>query len=75
MVPDKSQAIAWTLIAIGIVTGPILFATPLPIGPDWATDTIAFFFSGIGYTMVGVKMLAMDRKATQQQVSLSATTE
>jgi hypothetical protein len=44
MVPDKSQAIAWTLIAIGIVTGPILFATPLPIGPDWATDTIAFFF-------------------------------
>jgi hypothetical protein len=64
---------AWTHIVIGIVTAPILLVTPLPIGPDWATDTIAFFLSGIGYTLVGMKMLTMDQKATQQQVSLSAT--
>ena len=66
---------AWTLIVIGIVTAPILLATPLPIVPDWATDTIAFFLSGIGYAVVGMKMLAMDRKAAQQLMSLSATIE
>ena len=66
---------AWTLIVIGIVTAPILLATPLPIGPDWATDTIAFFLSGIGYAVVGMKMLAMDRKAAQQLMSLNATIE
>jgi len=67
--------IAWVLIGIGIVTIPILFATPLPtfIAPDWATDTIAFFLSGIGYSVVGVKILAIDRKPVQQQVNLSAT--
>jgi hypothetical protein len=68
---------ALVLIVIGIVTIPILFATPLPtsIAPDWATDTIAFLVSGIGYTAVGVKMLAMDRKAAQQLMSLNATIE
>jgi hypothetical protein len=38
---------AWTLLIIGIVTIPILFATPLPIGPNWATDFVAFWLSGI----------------------------
>ncbi len=68
---------AWVLIGIGIVTIPILLATPLPtsIAPDWATDTFAFLVSGIGYTAVGVRMLAMDRKAVQWQVRLSTTTE
>jgi hypothetical protein len=68
---------AWILIIIGIVTIPILLATPLPtsIAPAWATDTIAFLLSGIGYTAVGVRVLAKDRKAVQQQVSLSARIE
>ena len=69
------RSFAWTLIVIGIVTAPILLTTPLPIGPDWATDTIAFFLSGIGYAVVGMKMLAMDRKAAQQLMSLNATIE
>jgi hypothetical protein len=68
---------ALVLIAIGIVTIPILFATPLPtsIAPDWATDTIAFLVSGIGYTAVGVKMIASNQKAVQQQMQLSTTSE
>ena len=32
---------AWILISIGILTAPIFLVTPLPIGPIWATDTIA----------------------------------
>ena len=52
---------AWILIVIGIVTLPILLLTPLPIGPTWATDTVAFFLSGIGYTVVGLRML-VERK-------------
>jgi len=68
---------AWVLIVIGIVTIPILLATPLPtsIAPDWATDTIAFLVSGIGYTAVGNRMLAIDRKAVKPQVQLSATSQ
>jgi hypothetical protein len=54
---------AWTLIVIGIVTLPILWLTPLPIGPDWATDTISFFLSGVGYTLVGLRMLAQRERA------------
>jgi len=68
---------ALVLIAIGIVTIPILLATPLPssIAPDWATDTIAFLVSGICYTAVGVKMMASNQKTVQQQVQLSATSK
>jgi hypothetical protein len=69
------RPIAWTLIVIGIVTAPILLVTPLPIGPAWATDTIAFFLSGIGYTAVGVKMLSIDRKVSQQQAQVSTIME
>lgn len=58
---------AWILIAISIVTLPLLLTTPWPIGPDWATDTIAFFFSGIGYTTVGLKML-VGRKRMDEHV-------
>ncbi len=48
---------AWTLLIIGIITIPILFATPLPIGPNWATDFVAFLISGIGYTVFGVTLM------------------
>lgn len=60
--------IAWTLIVIGIVTLPILLLTPLPIGPAWATDTIALFLSGVGYTVVGLRMQAQ-RERTHESVS------
>jgi hypothetical protein len=59
---------AWTLIVIGIVTLPILLLTPLPIGPAWATDTISFFLSGIGFTVVGLKLLAQ-RENVHERVS------
>lgn len=51
-----SRPLAWTLIVIGLTTIPVLFATPLPIGPDWATDFLAFLLSGIAYTFVGLRM-------------------
>jgi len=65
---------AWILIIIAIVTAPILFATPLPIGPDWATDTLAFFFSGIGYTVVGTTLLAVRKHAGENVRGVSINT-
>lgn len=59
-----SRSLAWTLIAIAIVTVPILFTTPLPIGPDWATDALAFLLSGIGYTIVGLRMPSARQQAS-----------
>ena len=56
---------AWTLLIIGIVTIPILFATPLPIGPDWATDFVAFLISGIAYVSVGMTLI-VTRKHTEE---------
>jgi hypothetical protein len=53
-----SRPLAWLLIAIGLTTIPVLLATPLPIGPDWATDFLAFLLSGIAYTIVGIGMLS-----------------
>ncbi len=50
---------AWILIIVGVITAPILLVTPLPIGPIWATDTIAFFIGGIGYMAVGVTLIVM----------------
>ena len=47
-----------TLVVVGIATMPILFATPLPIGPAWLTDTLAFVLSGFGYIAVGVSARA-----------------
>ena len=58
---------AWTLLIIGIVTIPILFATPLPIGPNWATDFVAFLLSGIAYVVVGVTLISV-RKRTVDSV-------
>jgi hypothetical protein len=66
---------AWTLIVIGIVTLPILLMTPLPIGPAWATDTMAFFLSGIGYAVVGLRILVerkrMDEHTKDVSISLA----
>jgi hypothetical protein len=57
-----ARGAAWTLIGIGITTIPILFSTPLPIGPDWATDMLAFLTSGIAYAVVGAITLKMRQK-------------
>jgi hypothetical protein len=32
---------------------PLLLVTPLPVGPAWATDTLAFLLGGIVYVAVG----------------------
>jgi hypothetical protein len=53
------RRLAWTLIVIGLVTIPILFATPLPLGPAWATATVAFLLSGLAFDAVGVTLLEM----------------
>ena len=68
-----TRPVAVTLLIMGFVTVPFIFVTPLPIGPAWATDMLGFFLSGIVYMVVGAKILTVDRKATQQQVRLSAT--
>ena len=57
-----TRGAAWTLIGIGITTIPILFSTPLPIGPAWASDMLAFLTSGIAYAVVGAIMLKMRQK-------------
>ena len=50
---------AWIFLLIGIITIPVLFTTPLPFGPDWASDFLAFLLSGIAYTILGFKLLTM----------------
>jgi hypothetical protein len=59
---------AWTLLIIGIVTIPILFATPLPIGPNWATDFVAFLLSGIAYVVVGMSLIAARKHTVESTV-------
>jgi hypothetical protein len=66
--------VAWSLIAIGLTTIPILFATPLPIGPDWATDMLAFLTSGIMYAVVGTKLLAAHKHADVTIMDTSTNT-
>jgi hypothetical protein len=65
------QWMAWTLFIIGIITIPILFATPLPIGPNWATDFVAFLISGIGYTVVGVTLIVTRKQMVESTVGSS----
>jgi hypothetical protein len=60
-----THSMAWTLIIIAIATVPMLVVTPLPIGPDWATDALAFLLGGIGYTVVGMRMLPLGHTATR----------
>lgn len=59
---------AWILIVVGIITAPILLVTPLPISPIWATDTIAFFIGGLGYTVVGVTLIAIQKHTVESAV-------
>lgn len=65
---------AWTLILIGIVTIPILFATPLPIGPNWATDFLAFLVSGIAYTVVGATLVVAGKGRDENARGASVAT-
>lgn len=62
---------AWILIIVGIMTAPIFLVTPLPVGPIWATDTIAFFLGGIGYTVVGVTLIVTRKHAVESTVDAS----
>jgi hypothetical protein len=50
------RSIAWTLIVVAIATVPVLFTTPLPVGPDWASDALAFLLSGFAFVTVGVRL-------------------
>lgn len=59
---------AWILIVVGIIIAPILLVTPLPISPIWATDTIAFFIGGLGYTVVGVTLIAIQKHTVESAV-------
>lgn len=45
--------VGWSLLFVGLSTIPVLFGTPLPIGPDWATDYLAFLLSGIAFVSAG----------------------
>lgn len=49
-----SRAVAYLLIFVGLTTIPILFTTPFPIGPDYATDFLAFLTSGAAYVGAGI---------------------
>lgn len=64
--------LGWLLIVIGLITIPILFTTPLPIGPDWATDFLAFLLSGIAYAVVGAKLPAAHQPVAANSMSASA---
>jgi hypothetical protein len=52
------RADAALLLLVGVTTIPILFGTPLPFGPDWATDHLAFLTSGVAYVVVGMRAWA-----------------
>jgi hypothetical protein len=56
------RLVAWTLIVIGVATAPILFVSPLPVLPQWATDTLAFLLSGVGFTVIGAIILRLNRQ-------------
>jgi hypothetical protein len=48
-----ARSAALILLCTTILFIPLLFGTPLPFGPEWASDFLAFFVSGIGYTVMG----------------------
>jgi hypothetical protein len=51
-----------------LVSGVPQLGTPLPIGPDWATDHLAFLTSGIAYTIAGARLwTAQKRSSTHVQ--------
>jgi hypothetical protein len=67
------RLLAWTLIGVGVVTIPILLLTPLPFGPTWATDTVAFLLSGVAFDIVGVRLLEMHTPAKAGVHRISTT--
>jgi hypothetical protein len=67
------RALAWTLIVVALVTIPILVATPLPFGPAWATDTIAFLLSGLAFDAVGATLLQLRTAQTAARHAVATT--
>jgi hypothetical protein len=61
----RSKAVI--LLITGFVTVPIIFVTPLPIGPGWATDMLGFLLSAIVYGVMGAT-LAAKREHAQENV-------
>jgi hypothetical protein len=51
--PGISRTTLAAMFWIGLSTIPILIFTPLPVGPDWATDFLAFLTSGVAYCVLG----------------------
>lgn len=47
---------AFLLLFVGLTTIPVLLGTPLPIGPDWATDHLAFLTSGLAFCLAGLQL-------------------
>ena len=62
---------AWIFILVCLMTAPLLFATPLPFGPDWASDFLAFLLSGIAYGFVGLRLTATNGSRAESAVSHS----
>lgn len=54
--PGLGRRIPALMIAIGLSTIPVLIFTPLPIGPDWATDFLAFLTSGAAFVALGASL-------------------
>lgn len=56
----RAGIVAWlaalTLLCTDALFIPLLFGTPLPFGPDWASDFVAFLVSGIGYAVMGASL-------------------
>jgi hypothetical protein len=56
--PGLPRATAMAMLFIGLTTIPTLILTPLPVGPDWATDFLAFLTSGAAYGALGALVWA-----------------
>jgi len=51
--PGFSRIGAALMLWVGLTTIPLLVGTPLPVGPGWATDFLAFFTSGAAFVGLG----------------------
>lgn len=51
--PGVGRPATAALLFVGLTTIPTLIFTPLPIGPDWATDFLAFLTSGAAFVALG----------------------
>ncbi|HMQ30952.1 MAG TPA: hypothetical protein PKD53_09495 [Chloroflexaceae bacterium] len=48
-----NRGVTAALLFVGLTTIPTLIMTPLPVGPDWATDFLAFLTSGAAFIALG----------------------